>query len=256
MCLIGLRFDGNGELLIAANRDEFADRPTQPMHWWEEGVLAGKDLRADGTWLGITRDGRFAAVTNVRDPSMKDNAVPLGSRGRIVSRFLQDSASPKDVVAQLTQDITAPSPFNLLLGVIREDGPEIWWFGGRVRRVEQLQPGYHTLSNAELNTPWPKSRALHQALHSVTPETAIDGLSTIMRTKQEASEHELPATGVPLEWEKRLSAIQITGESYHTRSTTIIAIHHHRVAAREITWTPDGEIAQQVEFNFQLAIAG
>jgi len=78
MCLIGLKISAKGSLLIAANRDEYADRPTAAMHWWSEGILAGKDLKAGGTWLGVTKSGRFAAVTNVRDPLIKDNPVPRG----------------------------------------------------------------------------------------------------------------------------------------------------------------------------------
>ncbi len=247
MCLIGIRLSNNGELLIAANRDEFADRPTQPMHWWDNHILAGKDLKAGGTWLGITKTGRFAAITNVRDPSIKDQPVPFGSRGRIVTAFLQGKTSAQAFVSELADTLTAASPFNLLVGELG-DTSELWWLGGRVKRIEQLRPGQHTLSNAELNTPWPKSQRLHAALQTADTQE----IQALMTNQIPAHEDDLPQTGVPLDWEKRLSPILITGASYHTRSTSILEIRDRQITAKEFTWTPDGELAHQIDYAFAL----
>lgn len=248
MCLIGLRISDQGELLIAANRDEFADRPTQPMHWWNDTMLAGKDLRAGGTWLGLTRTGRFAAVTNVRDPAIKDHPVPLGSRGRIVSEFLQSEMSAEEFLEGLIAQLTAASPFNLLVGEIGRGRSNVWWLGGRVRRVEALATGHHTLSNAELNTPWPKSCRLHAALES----TDLDVVRTTMLDQTPADEAALPSTGVPIDWEKRLSSILITGSDYHTRSTSLIQIRNDDVVAEEFHWQSDGQLADHVAYQFSL----
>lgn len=247
MCLIGIRLSEDGEIFIAANRDEFAERPTLPMHWWDGHILAGKDLKAGGTWLGITKTGRFAAITNVRDLSIKDHAVPMGSRGLIVSAFLRGTTPAEAFVSDLAKNLNAASPFNLLVGELHET-PRLWWLGGRVRRIEPLQPGHHTLSNAELNTPWPKSQRLHAALQSAD---ALQ-IQAVMTDQTPAEEDALPETGVPLDWEKRLSPILITGDDYHTRSTSLIRIRDSQISAKELTWTPQGRLAKQVDFAFAL----
>lgn len=252
MCLIGIRIDEDGGLLVAANRDEFADRPTLPMHWWNEGILAGKDLQAGGTWLGITRTGRFAAVTNVRDPSIKENPVPRASRGHLVTEYLRGATSPDAFINSLANELEAPSPFNLIVGTVDSDRTQLYWFGGRTHEVQLLEPGVHTLSNAEINTPWPKSRSLHQALQDLGHDDAFDSLTDVMRQRRQADDHELPATGVPRDWEKRLSAICITGDRYHTRSTSMIQIRSGSVNARELSWQPDGQLAQDRTETFQI----
>jgi uncharacterized protein with NRDE domain len=280
MCLIGIRIGEGGSLLLAANRDEFADRPTLAMHWWSEGLLAGKDLKAGGTWLGITRTGRFAAVTNVRDPSIKENSVPRPSRGHLVTEFLTGNTTPDAFADSLAKELLAPSPFNLIVGTLAAGETNAYWLGGRTREMQLLERGVHTLSNAELNTPWPKSRVLQDALQKLDhqtvmqsaysarngeqqnkvdalisgtdPHSVFDTLATIMRQPHQAPDHELPSTGVPFDWEKRLSAIHITGDRYHTRSTSIIRIRDGKVAAKEITWRPDGEKLSHAAETFEI----
>jgi uncharacterized protein with NRDE domain len=235
VCLIGIHLGSGPRLLIAANRDEFAARPTAPLHWWQEGLLAGKDLQAGGTWLGITRGGRFAAVTNVRDPGLRAAAVPLGSRGLMVKAFLLSDCDPQAYAQQMLAAVSEASPYNLILGQIHADSIKALWLGGRSRTLMPLPAGSHVLSNAELNTPWPKARRLQSVL--ATEDTTV--IDAVMHSQTLASDDELPATGVSFDWEKRLSAALIAGEDYHTRSSTLIQLDPLQATVREITWSPE-----------------
>ncbi len=236
MCLIGIRLQSDG-LLVAANRDEAADRPTEPMHWWPQGFVAGKDLSAGGTWLGLTRNGRFAAVTNVRDPSIKTNPIPRASRGLLVREFLESDIDVEQYLNDLLRQVTAPSPFNLIVGSISAQSATGYWFGGRTRECRRLTPGVHVLSNAELNTPWPKAVALRQALIAGT----LADIERAMQSTEVMEDHLLPDTGVPIDWERRLSAAKITGDDYHTRSSTLIQVKGGTAAVKETVWSPRGE---------------
>ena len=254
MCLIGLRFDAQGQLFLTANRDEFAHRPTKALHWWDDAVLAGRDLKSKGTWCGITRDGRFAAVTNVRDPRLRDTTVPYGSRGLVVSRFLQGDHRPADYLNHTLAQLTDPSPFNLLVGWIRPTGVECWWLGGRSREVRSLTAGVHVLSNAELNTAWPKTEQLRHAM-SVHDEWLDDAahespIGRLMQSQECAADHALPETGIGYAWEKRLSAPFITGPDYHTLSSTEIRVRGREAQMSEITWSPQGEPINRVTKRF------
>lgn len=251
MCLIGLKISTKGSLLIAANRDEYADRPTAAMHWWSEGILAGKDLKAGGTWLGVTKSGRFAAVTNVRDPLIKDNPVPRGSRGLLVKEFLLSQTSPQDFIDRLNQDLALASAFNLIVGTVdvsNSNTVNCWWLGGRTHQSQALTAGSYVLSNAELNTPWPKALRLQEALEGNDRAAILQSL----QHRTLANDDQLPRTGVPWDWEKRLSAAMITGEDYHTRSTTLIEAGDAGVTAHEITWYPNGQIHSELRESFSL----
>ncbi|MEN9771362.1 MAG: hypothetical protein RJA58_5 [Pseudomonadota bacterium] len=236
MCLIGFRLQSDG-LLLAANRDEAADRPTAPMHWWPQGFVAGQDLSAGGTWLGLTRSGRFAAVTNVRDPSIKGNAIPRSSRGLLVREFLETDIDPERYLDSLLGQLSEPSPFNLIVGSISAQSATGYWLGGRTRECRRLSPGVHVLSNAELNTPWPKAVALRQALVAGT----LAEIEAAMTSTVTMEDHLLPSTGVSIDWERRLSAAKITGEDYHTRSSTLIQVKGGTAAVKETVWSPQGE---------------
>lgn len=249
MCLIGIHLGDGPRLLIAANRDEFAARPTAPLHWWQEGLLAGKDLQAGGTWLGITRGGRFAAVTNVRDPALRTATVPFGSRGLMVKAFLLSRSDPEAYAEQMLAAVTEASPYNLILGRIHADSIQALWLGGKSRTLMPLNAGSHVLSNAELNTPWPKARRLQAAL--ATQDTAA--IDAVMHSQMLADDHELPATGVSFDWEKRLSAALIAGEDYHTRSSTLIQVDPLKAAVREITWSPAASALTTLHEHFEFA---
>lgn len=252
MCLIGLRINDDGALLIAANRDEFAARPTRPMHWWgkddADDILAGKDLAAGGTWLGMTRSGRFAAVTNVRDPRLRDAPIPFASRGLLVTAFLNGSIQAPEFIEAIQARVPHPSPFNLLLGDMKPAGATLYWYGARTRQSAALEGGVHVLSNAELNTPWPKAQKLRQALAAGSAQEVEHALTST----EQSDDALLPDTGVGYAWEKKLSAALITGDDYHTRSSTLIAIRDGKVDAREVTWTPDGKRHFEVQETFAI----
>jgi uncharacterized protein with NRDE domain len=255
MCLIGLRFDETGECFIAANRDEFADRPTEPLQWWDEGFLAGRDLQAGGSWLGVTRSGRFAAITNVRDPSLKEStkesAKPAKSRGLLVTGYLAGLVSPEDYLQELKAGLFEPAPFNLLVGELTPN-PKLWWLGGRVREIQALPLGSHVLSNAELNTPWPKASALKGALdqHLARDPEIKTSVARWLTNTTTADDKLLPQTGVSVEWERRLSAAKILGHDYHTRSTTLMHIVDGQVHVEETSWSPSGEASHRVTERF------
>jgi uncharacterized protein with NRDE domain len=170
----------------------------------------------------------------------------------LVTEFLTNESTPEEFVHSLAKGLVAPSPFNLIVGSVSGNLLKAYWLGGRTREISALHDGIHTLSNAELNTPWPKAKALHQALQNMDHADGVDLLTKIMRQTQLAQDHELPSTGVPLDWEKRLSAIHITGERYHTRSTTLLSLSDRKVSAKEFTWGPEGQLVNTVDEAFEL----
>ena len=154
MCLIALAWRARTDLplVVAANRDEWRDRPAQRAHWWPDhpDILAGRDLQAGGTWMGITRGGRFAAVTNFRDPS--DKRSTARSRGGLVTGFLLGTESPARFLAELSARAGEYNGFNLVLG----DGDSLFYYGSREGEPRAIEPGVHGLSNHLLDEPWPK----------------------------------------------------------------------------------------------------
>ncbi len=154
MCLIVFAWKARADLplVVAANRDEWRDRPAQPAHWWPEhpDMLAGRDLEAGGTWMGITREGRFAAVTNFRDPS--ERRTSARSRGGLVTEYLLGDSSPRDYLSGLAPRAGEYNGFNLILG----DGATLWYHSRSADKAREIEPGVHGLSNKLLNEPWPK----------------------------------------------------------------------------------------------------
>lgn len=224
MCLILFAWQARARyrLVLAANRDEFYARPAAPMDWWPERptVLAGRDLEAGGTWFGVTRDGRFAAVTNHRDPRRNVDGRP--SRGALVADYLGGDAAPDDYLAALARRGEDYNGFNLLVG----DRETLWYYGNRDGAPRPLAPGVYGLSNALLDTPWPKVRHGKHALATALaqPEVEPGALFTLLAERREAPDAELPVTGVSLEWERRLSPLFIASESYGTRCSTVLLL--------------------------------
>lgn len=219
MCLIlfAWRSHPQHKLLVAANRDEFYSRPTCAATFWEEApyILAGRDLDQGGSWLGITRDGRFAAVTNVRNPS-----APQGSRSRgfLVSNFLSSNDSPEHFGATLQSTLKEYSPFNLLAG----DGERLY-YGNSNGDWRQLQPGIYGLSNATLDTPWPKVVEGKQSLIGImTTDPTEENLFALLANREPAETDALPDTGINPDMEKRLSSRFIQFDGYGTRSSTLL----------------------------------
>ena len=221
MCLIVLAWKARADLplVVAANRDEWRDRPTQPAHWWEDHpeILAGRDLQAGGTWMGITRAGRFAAVTNFRDPG--DKRSTARSRGTLVTDFLLGGDSPRDFLASLVARAGEYNGFNLIVG----DRASLWYFGSREGASRAIEPGVHGLSNHQLDEPWPKVVRGRAAMEQALPEPdPAPRLFAALADADGAPDDVLPDTGVGIAWERRLAAPLITGSDYGTRSSTVL----------------------------------
>lgn len=221
MCLIvfAWRPEHPQPLVLAANRDEFYDRACLPLAEWPEvpGLYAGRDLLAGGTWLGVTAGGRFAALTNIRDPRQ-----PKGerSRGELPVEFLRGEANAADFLAGLLPCVEQYSGFNLLLG----DSHGLFFLNSERGEVERLQPGLYGLSNADLDTPWPKvlraSSSLAAALDSAEPAQLLE----LLADRQQPPRVLLPDTGVGLDWEMLLATIFIVGPGYGTRASTALVL--------------------------------
>lgn len=218
-------------LVVAANRDEFYDRPSAPAAWWEDypDVYAGRDLRGGGTWLGVARNGRFAALTNIRAPSEKNSDAP--SRGALVANYLTGQATAQEYVADITDSAAAFNGFNLLVG----DCNQLIWFSNRksdnARNGQPLPPGIYGLSNDQLDSPWPKvigtKAQFASLLFQGAPEAAFfDMLSDTAR----APDYRLPKTGVSIELERLLSSVCIDSPTYGTRSSTLVQLRENETA--------------------------
>lgn len=227
MCLIVLdwRPGGNPSLRVAANRDEFHPRPTAPLQVWPDApqVMAGRDLASGGTWLGVSTDGRFAALTNFRDPARQ--RPDARSRGALVADFLTGRMSAAEHAGLCVRDAAHYNGFNLLLC----DGRDLIWVGyggGHPPRSARLPPGLHALSNHLPGTPWPKLVRAREAFSRTTddPEAGVDALFELLLDPTPAADEDLPDTGVSLEWERRLSPVFIAGEDYGTRSRTVLML--------------------------------
>jgi uncharacterized protein with NRDE domain len=223
MCLIllGYRAHPDYRLVVAANRDEWFRRPTASAAFWADApeVLAGRDLEQLGTWLGITRTGRFAALTNFRDPGSQRADAP--SRGHIVSGFLRGAESPADYLAALHASEARHNGYSLLVG----DANALCFYSNRERQIKALRPGIYGLSNGLLDEPWPKVRHGKQRLsEELAAGVDEERLLTLLDDTETAPDQELPRTGVSLDWERKLSALRILAGDYGTRSSTVLIV--------------------------------
>ena len=258
MCLILFAYNRHPRyrLVLAANRDEFYARPTKPLGYWDDypTILAGRDLQAGGTWLGITTDGRWAAVTNYRDPRHTIPGAP--SRGDLVTSFLKSTLCASDFLKDLSRASGQYNGFNLLAA----DERKIAYFSNRGNGVAVLGAGVYGLSNSLLDTPWPKVRhgkeVLARSLETATiftPQTVLP----ILKDTTRPPDKRLPDTGVGLEWERRLSPLFIAGPEYGTRCSSIVTITHEgEVAFSEYTWETDTDnpaVMHQREFRFSVS---
>lgn len=255
MCLILVAWQAHPEFpfVLAANRDEFFARRSASADFWTDQpqLLAGRDLEAGGTWLGMTRSGRFAALTNFRDPGSHKPQAP--SRGKLVADFLTGDA---DIDAYLdTLNPAEYNGFNLLLGAGAGQNRQLVAFSNISNKRHTLAPGVYGLSNHLLDTPWPKvgagKTALAAALTALPDESRLSGL---LRDDTVHPDQALPATGVSLEWERLLSAAFIHSPDYGTRCSTVIKIDaKHTASFDEQTWLPDGHAGARRRFRFTLA---
>lgn len=232
MCLIvlGWRVRADLPLVVAANRDEWRDRASLPAQWWPDHpvVFAGRDLKAGGTWMGVTRTGRFAAITNFRDPA--DRRSTARSRGEIVSAFLSGRETPGDFLERLAVRSADYNGFNLIAG----DGETLWYFGSREGLAREIPPGVHGLSNHLLDEPWPKVVKARAAMDAALAEDdPAPRLFEAFHDGALAPDEALPKTGVALEWERRLGPVLIVGSDYGTRSTTVVTLASDATARME-----------------------
>ncbi|QVM91163.1 NRDE family protein [Pseudomonas entomophila] len=206
-------------LIVAANRDEFHARPTQALAAWEDapGVYAGRDLEAGGTWLGVGPQGRFAALTNIRDPRQ-----PLGprSRGELVAAYLRGELGVEAYLDQVASRSGQYSGFNLLVG----DGQRLGYLHAREAGPRLLLPGVYGLSNAGLDTPWPKLVKARSGLEGLLDSDDPRRLLALLADAQPAPDSELPETGVGLATEKLLSSVFIASQNYGTRASTVLIV--------------------------------
>jgi uncharacterized protein with NRDE domain len=226
VCLLVLAWNAHPRyrLVVAANRDEYHDRPSAPLGPWPSAaeILAGRDQRAGGTWLGIDRRRRFGIVTNYRDLMKAPPQAP--SRGGLIPGFLGGAAAPGDYLAALEPAAGAYGGFNLLLA----DGDSLWYASNRgAPFARALAPGIHGLSNEQLDTPWPKLLRVRRAFEAwLRGGGSVDDgeLFALLADRTQAGEKDLPSTGVSPEWERTLSSPFVLNPTYGTRCSTLVAI--------------------------------
>lgn len=226
MCLILFAWKTHSQypLVVASNRDEFYARPTTAIDYWEDypNILAGRDLKAKGTWMGVTKQRRFAALTNYRD-GLEETLSNAPSRGDLVGDYLKSDQSPEEYIRAVATKGRQYNGFNLIVG----DGTGLWYYANRGNiEPKKLEAGIYGLSNALLDTSWFKlergkflfeEQLQSQNLH---PRPFLDMLSDTERPPDE----QLPQTNIPIEWERRLSSMFIQSENYGTRASTFVAI--------------------------------
>lgn len=250
MCLImlGWHVHPDYRLVVAANRDEFRARPASPAHWWTDAphLLAGRDLEAGGTWMGVTRTGRFAALTNYRDPSGHRPGAP--SRGMLVRDCLAGHDDTADTLARLARVSGQYVGFNMFVS----DGNTLGIHESTTQRVSLLQPGVYGLSNHVLDTDWPKvSRARRRFIAALSALPDTTPLLALLRDTTPAPDHALPQTGVSLAWERLLSSIFIAAPDYGTRCSSLILVGHDgHTQLLEWTWDEDGAPLSEVAHRF------
>jgi uncharacterized protein with NRDE domain len=209
-------------LVLAANRDENYARPTAAAAFWKDDprIYGGRDLDHGGTWLGITRDGVFGAVTNYRSGGARGS---LRSRGELVANYLRGHQPPADYLAQVRREADAYNGFNLLAGNLAE----LHFLSNRSERCGIIEPGVHGLSNHLLDTPWPKVERGKQRLTELLEnrsQALIDGLFELLSERRFAPDNALPETGVGLARERVLSPAFIISPTYGTRSSTVLLV--------------------------------
>jgi len=210
------------KLIFAANRDEFYNRPSEQADFWHEqpNLLAGKDLQAGGTWMGITKKGRFAAITNFRD--LKNLKTDAPSRGQLTLSFLVTNISPEEYYDKLKPTIKNYNGFNLLFGTV----DELFYFSNMTDGLMKIESGIHGISNAILDTPWPKVEKGKRHLQNLIQREEIHAFEVIdiLKNSTSAKDDELPETGVGLEMERMLSPIFIRSEKYGTRCSSVVMV--------------------------------
>ncbi len=244
MCLIlfGYRTSPTLALLVAANRDEFHERASAPADFWQDEphILAGRDLVAGGTWLGCTRDGRFAALTNFSNPDDPKER----SRGLLVQNFLNGSDTAEHYAHHLEGELYAG--YNLLLF----DGSELVYTSNR-GTTDVLNPGFYGLSNAELGAEWPKCVRGAQGLRELSQtDYTTDDLLHLLNDRHVPPDEELPHRGRPVDMERRVAPCFLVGDEYGTRASTVLELGDHGVSFCEQSYAAGGVATGRVQYEF------
>jgi uncharacterized protein with NRDE domain len=253
MCLLVFQYDEHPDyaLVFAGNRDEFYDRPTAPAGAWDDAphVLAGRDLKAGGTWMGVTRSGHWGVVTNIRDrhPRLDD----ARSRGALVADYLRDEPAPRAYLDRIAAEADRYNGFNLLLGT----PTSLYYLSNREGVVRMVDSGLHGLSNDRLDTPWPKVTRAKEGLRArieageVSPEALLD----LLDDRRPAPDDQLPDTGIGRRRERMLSSIFIDGEQYGTRASTVLMIGRDGTVTFVERTVERGEPKSTRRFSFEVA---
>jgi uncharacterized protein with NRDE domain len=262
MCLIAWNWqpDSPTPLLVLSNRDEYYARPARTLRQWPAAangarILAGQDMQAGGTWLGVTLGGRFAAITNYR--TSEQQRVGVASRGELVASFLQSDLDTKGFLEWLSKHAQNYNPFNLLVC----DGAHLMGFESRSARTLVLQPGIGALSNAEFETPWPKLTQLKAKLKAQVGFNTTDNYSLVrlLHDTTIANDNELPTTGVPLKIEQALSATFVNTPGYGTRACSVVHMHRTHTEFYEEIFDESGMVGTstyQFSRSFTALVAG
>lgn len=225
MCLINFQLNHHHKykLILAANRDEEYHRPTKPADFWDEdeNILAGRDLRGMGTWLGITKEGRIAALTNIRNHNELLKTTQK-TRGLLVSEFLRKEIDPAVYLKEISKDADEYSGFNLIAGT----SDELYYLNNYDKEIVKIEEGVHGLSNHHLNTPWPKVIKGKEALTRITSQNDfnVEDLFKLLKNNDTAPLENLPDTGLSKDLEEQLSPLFIDTENYGTRCSTVVLI--------------------------------
>jgi uncharacterized protein with NRDE domain len=254
MCIILLAHEAHPgyRLILAANRDEFYERPTAQAGFWEDavGLLGGRDLERGGTWLGATETGRVAAITNFREPLGKIMDAP--SRGLVVSDFLRSRERPEKYLERLAANAAWYNGFNLIVG----DAHDLYYYSNKADAVQALAPGLYGVSNHLLDTPWPKVARGKQALAEILvrgDEVSPDDIFRLLADGTPTEDACLPDTGVGLEVERMLSPLFITSPVYGTRSSTVLLVDRKgRVTFIERSFTNGSTEWDEAGFEFEI----
>ncbi|HET7369618.1 MAG TPA: NRDE family protein [Gammaproteobacteria bacterium] len=256
MCLIAIAWktDADWPLVLAANRDEFHARATDPASFWRDAsdILGGRDLTAGGSWLGIRANGRFAAVTNFRDGF--EPPADARSRGHLVGDFLRGDASPAIFMAEVAAEADRYAGFSLFVG----DRDTLMYFSNRAGEPRRLAPGRYTLSNAALDVPWPKVQRMRDAFAQQLdeqPPPDPEALLAVLDDRTPAPDDDLPETGLPRERERLLSAPFVVSPSYGTRASSVVLVDATgRTSLTERGFDPSGGILETRQFVFRSSL--
>lgn len=248
MCLIAFDWQPHQHdwLTLVANRDEFYHRETRALHLWDANFYAGKDLLAGGSWLGIDKSARFAALTNIRAPGQGPES-PL-SRGHLITRYLEQDISPEHFVQQVSSTAADYGLFNLIVG----DRHAVYYCHNHPDfYAQRLTPGIFGLSNAHLNTPWPKTELAKDKL-KLWQKARRTPLTSLLDSRDIVNDEQLPQTGIPLEWERALSSQFILTSDYGTRSSTSLLGRGKHLAIEEISWGKNGDASAKHTYSIEI----